>query len=140
MRPDSPEVPVYLFSRLLSGGSVQPPPSFTVAEFMGTVMSRPLISWLVASIAAAGMVQSVYGQQPAASGAPRPAAAVVSVKRTDPTPVVYIEHAGPYWKVGPVFLRVREYMRTHNQPGPMFIRYLQTRQADRAGRSGVPGC
>ncbi len=53
-----------------------------------------------------------------------PAEPTVAVKRTDPVQIVFVEHRGPYWAVGPVLARVREYMLEHAQLGPMFVRYL----------------
>lgn len=49
---------------------------------------------------------------------------VIATKRTDPVPVVFLRHVGPYWTVGPVLARVADYMRAHHQSGPMFVKYL----------------
>ena len=48
----------------------------------------------------------------------------IVLKHTDPARVVFLEHTGPYWTVGPLFKQVREAMAEHNESGPMFARYL----------------
>lgn len=47
----------------------------------------------------------------------------VAVKQTKPTRIVYKNHIGPYWTVGPVFREVSEYMIKHGQAGSVFARY-----------------
>lgn len=60
-----------------------------------------------------------------ADDAPPPAAPhEIVLKNIDPARVVYLEHTGPYWTVGPLFKQVREAMTEHNEIGPMFARYL----------------
>ncbi len=63
-------------------------------------------------------------QQAGAQSAPTPTATPIVVKQTDPIRVVFMEHAGPYWTVGPLLTHVREYMLKHGLSGPMFARYL----------------
>ena len=60
----------------------------------------------------------------AAEVAPPTAAPEIVLKHTDPVRVVFLEHIGPYWTVGPLFEQVREAMAEHNESGPMFARYL----------------
>jgi len=48
---------------------------------------------------------------------------VIVLKHTDPVRVVFLEHTGPYWTVGPLFKRVREAMADHDETGPLFVRY-----------------
>lgn len=55
---------------------------------------------------------------------PPTAAPEIIVKHTDPARVVFLEHTGPYWTVGPLFKQVREVMASHNESGPMFARFL----------------
>ncbi len=67
------------------------------------------------------------GQLPGdAPPSPRSTAPDIAIKAAERTQVVYQEHLGPYWTVGPVFARVQEYMLEHGQLGPMFIRYLDS--------------
>lgn len=47
----------------------------------------------------------------------------IAVKQTKPLRVVYKNHIGPYWTVGPVFREVSEYMVEHGQTGSVFARY-----------------
>ena len=58
-------------------------------------------------------------------------APAIAVKETVPVAVVFIEHQGPYWTVGPAFVRVRDYMLRHKQFGAMYVRYPQP--PDRTG-------
>jgi effector-binding domain-containing protein len=60
----------------------------------------------------------------AADVTPPTAAPEIVLKHTDPARVVFLEHTGPYWTVGPLFKQVREAMAEHNESGPMFARYL----------------
>ena len=60
-----------------------------------------------------------------AAEVPPPTATIeIALKKTDPVRVVFLEHIGPYWTVGPLFKQVRETMADHNESGPMFARYL----------------
>ena len=54
----------------------------------------------------------------------RPSVPQIAVKRMEARRGAYAEHVGPYWTIGPRFARLREYMDEHNQPGPMFARFL----------------
>lgn len=47
----------------------------------------------------------------------------IVLKQPDPAVVVFLEHTGPYWTVGPLFRQVREVMLAHNEAGPLFARY-----------------
>lgn len=58
-------------------------------------------------------------------------APAIAVKETAPVAVVFLEHHGPYWTVGPAFVRVRDYMLRHKQFGAMYVRYPQP--PDRTG-------
>lgn len=81
------------------------------------------------------------------SGETRPPAAAASrtvdprariaVKEVPPARVVYLEHTGPYWKIGPAFARVREYMVEHGQSGPVFARYRAARSGGDARRPPI---
>ena len=71
---------------------------------------------------ALGSVCSVESANASGSGAG--ASPEIAVKRTDPTGIVFAEHAGAYWSVGPQLARLREYMLEHDQAGPMFVRFL----------------
>ncbi len=55
---------------------------------------------------------------------PPTAVTEIIVKQTDSARVVFLEHTGPYWTVGPLFKQVREVMADHNENGPIFARYL----------------
>lgn len=66
---------------------------------------------------------------PAVAGGERPAPAradepQVQLKELGPATVVYLEHRGPYWRMGRLFSQVAEFAASHNQSGPMFARYL----------------
>ncbi len=52
-------------------------------------------------------------------------ASVISVRVTDPVHVVFVEHKGAYWTVGPAFTRVAEYMRVHDRSGLTYVRYAR---------------
>lgn len=56
------------------------------------------------------------------TGAPEPA---ISLRTLPPARVVYREHVGPYWSLGPVFTLMREKMTASTHAGPMFIRFLE---------------
>ena len=47
----------------------------------------------------------------------------IAVKRVDPARVVRQVHVGPYWSAARKYAAVREYMREHDQPGPMYARH-----------------
>ncbi len=64
------------------------------------------------------------GMNPPASPSARSAAPEITLKSTPQVQIVYQEHLGPYWTVGPMLGRLREYMLEHGQQGPMFIHYL----------------
>ena len=49
---------------------------------------------------------------------------VVSLKHIDPIRVAYLEHTGPYWRVGPLLRQVVDYMAEHDMSGAVFVRYL----------------
>jgi effector-binding domain-containing protein len=49
----------------------------------------------------------------------------IDVKRTEPVEVVYLEHVGTYWSLGPRFMQLREYMVEHEQSGPMYARFFE---------------
>ena len=66
---------------------------------------------------------AAMGGRAAEVAAPTAAPEIV-LKHTDPARVVFLEHTGPYWTVGPLFEQVREAMAEHNESGPMFARYL----------------
>lgn len=71
-----------------------------------------------------GMFWAVAIGVRAAEVAPPTAPPEIVLKNTDPMQVVFLEHTGPYWTVGPLFKQVREAMAEHNEIGPMFARYL----------------
>lgn len=50
--------------------------------------------------------------------------AAIQLRPLDARNVVYRAHQGAYWTIGPVVREVRAYMVQHNQPGPLFVRYL----------------
>ena len=72
----------------------------------------------------------------AGPGEPRPVAdqPAVELKQLAPATVVFVEHRGPYWRIGGLFGQVAEFMAAHDQPGPMFARYL-----DDPGAVGATG-
>ncbi len=47
----------------------------------------------------------------------------ITVERMDPKQVAFLLHQGAYWTIGPEFVRVREHMKTLDQPGPLYVRY-----------------
>ena len=51
------------------------------------------------------------------------AAPQIVLKQPEPALVVFLEHTGPYWTVGPLFRQVREVMIAHNETGPLLARY-----------------
>jgi effector-binding domain-containing protein len=55
--------------------------------------------------------------------APSTASPEIVLKQPDPALVVFLDHTGPYWTVGPLFRQVREVMLAHNEAGPLFARY-----------------
>lgn len=61
------------------------------------------------------------GQPPSPQAAEEPQ---VQIKNLDRTSVIYLEHQGPYWKLGHLFAQVADFMTRHDQPGPLFGRYL----------------
>lgn len=87
-------------------------------------MCALMISWLIAWGAVPAPESSQMPKAAPAKSTPAPAEGAVAVKRTDPVQLVFVEHRGPYWGVGPALARVREYMVKHVQIGPMFVRYL----------------
>lgn len=88
---------------------------------MHAIVMRLLIAWAAASVA------NHYApeQEDAPPVPPRSSPPTIAVRRTDPVQVVFLGHTGPYWRVGPLLVRVREYMFKHSQSGPMFMRHLQ---------------
>ncbi len=54
----------------------------------------------------------------------KPPETPISLRTLPPTRVVYREHVGPYWSLGPVFTLMRERMAAEADQGPMFIRFL----------------
>ena len=75
-----------------------------------------------------GIVLSTFGAATlgtrAAEVTPPTAVPEIVLKHTDPARVVYLEHRGPSWTIGPLIKQVSEAMIAHNEPGPMFARYL----------------
>lgn len=53
-----------------------------------------------------------------------PAGPVLSIRTIPAVTVVYFDHSGPYWSIGPRFAELRAYMIEHDQSGPMYARYL----------------
>jgi effector-binding domain-containing protein len=47
----------------------------------------------------------------------------ITLRRNDPKRIVFLEHTGSYWSLGPLFTPVKEAMTKHRQTGPMFLRY-----------------
>lgn len=50
---------------------------------------------------------------------------VVEVKHAPASTVVYLEQAGAYWRLGPAFARVADYMQAHGQTGPAHPMYAR---------------
>ena len=83
-----------------------------------------MIPWLIAWGAVPAPKCGQTPKSAPAASAPASADGTVAVKRIDPVQLVFVEHHGPYWAVGPALARVREHMLKHAQAGPMFVRYL----------------
>ncbi len=47
----------------------------------------------------------------------------IALKRTEPARLVYLEHSGPYWSMGPLFTPVQEQMTARREKGPIVVRY-----------------
>lgn len=73
---------------------------------------------------ALAMVWAVARAVGAPETAPPSSPPEIILKNTDPSRVIFLEHTGPYWTVGPLFKRIREVMAEHDETGPMFARYL----------------
>lgn len=80
-------------------------------------------SWLMVWAVATGLVPGKAAQGSPARTVTRSSLPTVAVKEAEPVWLVFIEHVGPYWTVGPLFARVRTYMLEHGQSGPIFLRY-----------------
>lgn len=50
---------------------------------------------------------------------------VVDVKEAPASTVVYLEQVGAYWRLGPAFARVADYMQAHGQTGPAHPMYAR---------------
>lgn len=50
---------------------------------------------------------------------------VVEVKEAPASTVVYLEQVGAYWRLGPAFARVADYMQAHGQTGPAHPMYAR---------------
>jgi effector-binding domain-containing protein len=48
----------------------------------------------------------------------------VELRELGPVTVVYLEHQGPYWRMGHLFSQAAEFASRHEQAGPLFARYL----------------
>ncbi len=95
-------------------------------------MRSLMILLLSTSALAVGLDQAEQpGNIPAAANAK--ASSAIGVKRTEPIEVVYLEHVGPYWSLGPRFTQLREYMLEHEQSGPMYARFLDDPTGAAAG-------
>ena len=75
-----------------------------------------------------GVVLGTLGAAAQAFHAAEVAAATTALeivlKHTDPARVVYLEHKGPSWTIGPLIKKVSEAMVAHDELGPIFARYL----------------
>ena len=90
-----------------------------------------LMGWVaMANGAAAAVVEEPSDRPGKATSAP-----AVALKDAEPVWLVFLDHDGPYWTVGPLFARVRAYMLEHDQSGPMFMRYNENPWRD--GRSSL---
>lgn len=78
-----------------------------------------LMGW----VAAANGAPAAVVEEPSARPGKATSAPAVAVKDAEPVWLVFLDHDGPYWTVGPLFARVRAYMLEHDQSGPMFVRY-----------------
>ncbi|MEK6798404.1 MAG: GyrI-like domain-containing protein [Planctomycetota bacterium] len=58
-----------------------------------------------------------------AESTPPPPPQTIAVKQTPVVNVVFLEHTGPYWRLGPVLTQLRELMLTHGESGPLYVRY-----------------
>ncbi len=72
---------------------------------------------------ATGSVSEKAAQDQPARPATASSLPAVAVREIEPARLVFMEHVGPYWTVGPLFARVRTYMLKHGQSGPIFLRY-----------------
>jgi effector-binding domain-containing protein len=87
---------------------------------------------LLVGLSVLGSVAAVAAQQAPRQGPGpnQPASAEesdqpeVELKELAPVTVVYLEHQGPYWRMGHLFSQVAEFAARYEQAGPMFARYL----------------
>lgn len=54
---------------------------------------------------------------------PDPPRTSITIRQTELATVVFREHIGPYWTVGPLYQQVADYMLEHEQTGPMYARF-----------------
>ena len=60
-----------------------------------------------------------------AGALPNPSPATVRVAELPERKCVYVEHRGPYWRVGPVVAEAVSYRTQHRLTGDVFVRYLE---------------
>ncbi len=85
---------------------------------------------LACVVAEAGLGDDLRVAEGDAIGRSSPAARtvdlpVVDVKEAPASTVVYLEQVGAYWRLGPAFARVADYMETHGQTGPAHPMYAR---------------
>ena len=89
--------------------------------FLGRAWTIGLLAFASPALAADAPPGRAGGQPPAPQTTDGPQ---VQIKNLDRTKVIYLEHQGPYWKLGRLFAQVADFMARHDQPGPLFGRYL----------------
>jgi hypothetical protein len=60
-----------------------------------------------------------------------------AIKQTEPATLLYLEHDGPYWRIGPLVEQVAEIAAAEQINGDLFIRYPGDPLARRAARGKI---
>ena len=92
-----------------------------------------MLSVVIASWCASARAQASPGAPRAAIRAD--AGCSIVIEEVDARRVVYLEHTGPYWAVGPVLTRVRERMLADRESGPMFVTFTDGPANSAAGNA-----
>ena len=96
---------------------------------MGSSLSEMIALWWILGPA---LISAMAGP---GEPVPAPDQPEVQLKELDRAAVVFVEHRGPYWRMGGLFRQVAEFMAAHDQPGPMLARYLDDPEA--VGATGL---
>ncbi|MCH7595514.1 MAG: GyrI-like domain-containing protein [Planctomycetes bacterium] len=83
-------------------------------------MSATVLAKLLAITTLSPVAQT---DSPANNASATTSTPTIAIKLTAPTDVVFVEHVGPYWSLGPVFTRVGALMASRQESGSMFARY-----------------